>query len=301
MPSYVFTVFTPTYNRAHLLGEVFESLKAQTFTDFEWIIVDDGSTDDTRARIMEWQASACFPIVYVHQENRGKHVAINRGLDLASGEFFLIHDSDDLLLPHTLKRFHEIWNAIPPEEKKSLAGVMGLCAYRDGSIVPKLFPQDSMDISHREYWFEMNMKGDKCYFVLTDLLRRYPFPEISGEKFLAEGVVFNRLNPRFRCVNEVMRIIQYLPDGLTAKARAIRYRSPRGARLYYSEAVRLPTGIKPKLKNMANFIRYSIHSGESLSASLMEVGSPLLFGISLPIGLGLAWIDKARLAGVANH
>jgi len=297
MPSYAFTVFTPTYNRAHLLSEVFESLKAQTFTDFEWIIVDDGSTDDTRARVMEWQASAGFPIVYVHQENRGKHVAINQGLNLASGECFLIHDSDDLLLPHTLKRFHEIWNAIPPEERKFLAGVMGLCAYRDGSIVPKRFPQDSMDMSHWEYWFEMNMKGDKCYFVLTDLLRRYPFPEISGEKFLAEGVVFNRLNPRFWCVNEVMRIIQYLPDGLTAKARAIRYRSPKGARLYYGEAVRLPTGIKPKLKNMANFIRYSVHSGESLKASLAEVGLPLLFGISLPIGLGLAWLDKTRLAG----
>ncbi|MBP1148774.1 glycosyltransferase family 2 protein [Methylocaldum sp. RMAD-M] len=296
MPSYSFTVFTPTYNRARLLAEVFESLKAQTFTDFEWIIVDDGSTDDTRARVEEWQASAGFPIVYVHQENRGKHVAINQGLMLASGEFFLIQDSDDLLLPHTLKRFHEIWNAIPPEEKESLDGVMGLCAYRDGSIVPKRFPRDSMDMSHREYWFEMNMKGDKCYFVRTERLRSYPFPEIPGEKFLAEGVVFNRLNPRFRCVNEVMRIIQYLPDGLTAKARAIRYRSPRGARLYYGEAVRLPTGIKPKLKNMANFIRYSVHAGESLYASLAEVGFPLLFGISLPIGLGLAWIDKARLA-----
>ncbi len=296
MRSYTFTVFTPTYNRAHLLTEVFESLKAQTFTDFEWVVVDDGSTDDTRARVMEWQASAGFPIVYVHQENRGKHVAINRGLSLASGEFFLIHDSDDLLLPHTLKRFHEIWTDIPLAERNSLGGVMGLCAYRDGSIVPQRFPRDAMDMSHREYWFEMNMRGDKCYFVVTDLLRRYPFPEIPGEKFMAEAIVFNQIGEKFRCVNEVMRIVRYLPDGLTAKGRAIRYRNPRGARLYYGEAVRLPTGIKPKLKNMANFIRYSVHAGESLYASLAEVGLPLLFGISLPIGLGLAWIDRLRYA-----
>jgi glycosyltransferase involved in cell wall biosynthesis len=296
MPSYTFTVFTPTYNRARLLAEVFESLEAQAFTDFEWVVVDDGSTDDTRTQVEDWQARARFPIVYVHQENRGKHVAINRGLSLASGELFLIHDSDDLLLPHTLKRFHEIWTSIPLAERKSLGGVMGLCAYRDGSIVPQRFPRDAMDMSHREYWFEMNMRGDKCYFVVTDLLRRYPFPEIPGEKFMAEAIVFNQIEEKFRCVNEVMRIVRYLPDGLTAKGRAIRYRNPRGARLYYGEAVRLPSRIRHKLKNMANFIRYSVHAGESLYASLAEVGFPLLFGISLPVGLGLAWIDRVRYA-----
>ena len=93
--SYTFTVFTPTYNRAATLARVYESLQRQTFTDFEWIIVDDGSTDETAELVQQWRSESSFPIRYIWQPNQGKHVAFNRGVELARGELFLPHDSDD--------------------------------------------------------------------------------------------------------------------------------------------------------------------------------------------------------------
>jgi glycosyltransferase involved in cell wall biosynthesis len=100
-----FTVFTATYNRAHTLHRVYESLKEQTYRQFEWLIVDDGSTDTTRTLVETWQQEANFLISYYYQENQGKHVAINRGVQEARGEYFLIIDSDDTCVPQTLERF----------------------------------------------------------------------------------------------------------------------------------------------------------------------------------------------------
>ncbi|MDD5035343.1 MAG: glycosyltransferase family A protein [Methylococcaceae bacterium] len=296
MAAVTFTVFTATYNRAPLLGRVFSSLSRQTFTDFQWIIVDDGSIDETRGLVQKWQESASFPILYFFQENRGKHVAINRGLEQAEGEFFLIVDSDDQLLPHALERFHAIWNALPLERKRSLAGVMGICLFPDGSISPKIFPRDEMDMSYHEYWYRYDMKGDKCYFLLTERLRMTAYPEIAGEKFMPEGVLFNRIDARFHCVNEPMLVHEYQPGGLSANPVALRYRNPLGARLYYGEAVPLACGLKHKLKLMANFIRFSFHGKVSLRASFGETRSRLLFCLAFPLGAALAGLDRIRLS-----
>ena len=110
---YIFTVFTPTYNRAHTLSRVYQSLQRQTFKNFEWLIIDDGSTDTTPELIESWKKETDFPIRYTWQENQGINATINRGVKEAQGEFFLIIGSDDSFVPETLERFHFYWNAIP--------------------------------------------------------------------------------------------------------------------------------------------------------------------------------------------
>src|SRR5215831_18669122 len=105
----LFTVFTPVFNRRHTLGRVFESLRAQTIRDFEWVVVDDGSTDGVSDLLSEYERTADFPVRVVRQVNAGKHAAWNRGVALARGELFLPADSDDRFVPETLERFRDLW------------------------------------------------------------------------------------------------------------------------------------------------------------------------------------------------
>src|SRR5216684_1317229 len=114
---YVFTVFTPTFNRSLTLSRVYESLRLQTFRDFEWLIVDDGSTDGTKGLVEKWQAESAFAIRYIYQENQGKPAAFNHGVQEARGELFLTLDSDDACVPQALERLKCHWDGISPTEK----------------------------------------------------------------------------------------------------------------------------------------------------------------------------------------
>lgn len=290
---YAFSVCTPTFNRAYLLGDLYRSLVDQAFRDFEWIIVDDGSTDNTKQLVDAWFTEGRLPIIYIFQENSGKHVAVNLAVEVAKGELFLVQDSDDVLLPDALERMERMWLGLSPTERSGLDGLMGLCALPGGVVLPKKFPVDVMTMSHLEYWFKYCMKGDKCAVVRTDLLRRYPSPHIEGEKFLVESVAWNRMNPRFLCVNEVFRVIRYLPDGLSADPVGLRRRNPKGACLGYAEASRLPIPLKFRLKNMASFVRYAMHGGGGFKdwRTCWNRGWLLL---AVPVGLALAFFDNVR-------
>ncbi len=110
---FAFSVFAPTYNRAHTLPRLYSSLCEQTFKDFEWIIVDDGSTDETAEVVKPWLKAAPFRVRYFWKPNGGKHTAINRGVQEAVGRFLAISDSDDWYVPQALDRFIHHWNEIP--------------------------------------------------------------------------------------------------------------------------------------------------------------------------------------------
>src|SRR4051812_47352897 len=140
---YTFTVVTATYNRAHTLHRVYESLLAQTFRDFEWLVVDDGSTDGTRKLIEGWQAEASFAIRYLYQANAGKHIACNRAVREAAGRFITGIDSDDACLPHALERLIHHWNRIPADEQAGFTGVSALCIDETGQLVGTRFPRDT--------------------------------------------------------------------------------------------------------------------------------------------------------------
>src|SRR5690554_5503093 len=124
---HLFTVLTPTYNRAHTLERVYSSLEEQSFQDFEWVIVDDGSTDDTRERVREWQQQARFPIHYFWQENQHKKTAFNKGVREAHGELIVALDSDDSLDMNALDTMAQVWNDIPPPERSKFVAITGLC------------------------------------------------------------------------------------------------------------------------------------------------------------------------------
>jgi glycosyltransferase involved in cell wall biosynthesis len=206
--SVLFTVFTPTYNRAHTLHRVHDSLCAQTLRDFEWIVIDDGSTDGTAELVTKWVKSADFPIRYFRQEHSGKHIAHNLAVGQARGQFVAPLDSDDALPPESLERISALWNGIPVSSRAGYSGIGGLCSDQRGKIIGDCFPESPLDTSLRELIYVLRIRGEKWGVTRTDVLREYPFPELSGTQFVPEGLVGLQMSKNYkrRYVNEVFRI-----------------------------------------------------------------------------------------------
>jgi glycosyltransferase involved in cell wall biosynthesis len=286
---YTFTVLTPTYNRAHTLSRVYESLKAQTCQSFEWLIVDDGSTDETAALIQEWEREADFPIRYTWQENAGKHLAINRGVQEARGQLFLILDSDDACVAEALERFKSHWDSIPPYNRHEFTGVTCLARDPDGNLVGTPFPADPLDSNSLEVRYRYNVQGEKWGFHRTEVLKEFPFPEVAGEEpYVPPSLVWNRIALRYktRYVNDSLRIFYPpLPDALRSRRRPVK--APEGARLYYQEFVNLeyPFPELVLLRNYANYVRYSLHGKIGLAAQPSGIRSPLRWLAAFPMGL----------------
>jgi len=230
----LFTVFTATYNRAHTIHRVFDSLCAQTFRDFEWLVVDDGSTDNTFELMETWRRSAEFPIRYFKQENSGKHIAHNLGAREARGQFFLPLDSDDACVPEALERFAHHWNSIPAAERVQFSGVGGLCRNQHGEIVGDRFPSDPFDCSWRDICYVHRIRGEKWGITLTALVRQFPFPDLAGSNFVPEGMVWLEIarTHKIRCVNEILRIY-YVDDSKTGPTLTKQSEDNASGLLYY--------------------------------------------------------------------
>ncbi|AZY50174.1 glycosyltransferase family 2 protein [Bordetella avium] len=218
-----FTVLTSTYNRSETLPRVYRSLQAQTWRDFEWLIVDDGSTDATRQIVMQWQADAAFPIRYLWQENQHKKTAFNLGVREARGEFIVALDSDDELTPSALSVFDRAWRDIPEAQRAGFVAITGLCARPDGSIVGDRFPADIFDSSAVDMYFRERVGGEKFGCMRTDVLRRFPFPEdIAG--FVPESLVWwaiARAGYRSRFINQVVRRYHESPSSLSSEGLSL--------------------------------------------------------------------------------
>ena len=167
------TVTTPTYQRATTLSRVYDSLLRQTCADFEWVVVDDGSADQTRELVEGWIGSSPFSIRYFYQENSGKHVAENLAAREARGKFLATLDSDDWYLPDAISSFIKLWESIPRHERHLFAGGVALCAYPDGRIVGSRFPSDVLDTSYAELRTVHQVTGDKVGFGRVDIVRRF--------------------------------------------------------------------------------------------------------------------------------
>lgn len=293
------TVLTPTFNRAHLLPRVHQSLIDQTEKAFEWIIVDDGSTDGTQSLVERWIEDSPFPVSYVWQENRGKHAAVNHGVQLAKGELILILDSDDWLVPNAIERIRYWWQSIPVGERTRYAGVAGLCALPSGTIVGTHFPKDVLDSDSIEIRVRYKVKGDKCEVWRKDVLQRFPFPEDLG-RFVTEALVWNRIahHYKLRFVNEVWKITEYQEEGLTARSLALRASSPHAARLYYKEFAESNRSDIPTLRRLreyANYTRFSLHGNVSLVCQAGDVKYKALWALAAPVGVMLYLRDRSRL------
>lgn len=236
------TVFTPTYNRAYILHNLYESLMRQTFTDFEWLVIDDGSSDNTRELVEGWMAEEhTFEIRYVRQENGGKCRAINRALDLAQGELFFTVDSDDYLTDDALEKVAFWFSQLDPSGK--IKGIVANRGYSSTQTENFLFDEDYLDKTLLDiYSFTRNGKrvfdGERAFVFYTEFHRAYKYPEIAGENFMTEAVVWNRMandGYKMRFYNDIIWVFEYKEDGLTKAGNRVFLNNPRGYGLWLKE------------------------------------------------------------------
>ena len=187
------TVFTPTYQRAHLLHRVHGSLSVQDFRGFEWLVVDDGSTDDTADRVAGWAESSDFPVRYLHQPNQGKPAATNHAARQARGELFLPFDSDDSCRPEALSTLVSAWLSIPEDERARFAGVACHCLDESGRLVGDPYPAGVVDCSLQEMRYRHGVRGEKWGLVRTQLLLEHPFPTGPDMQHVPEDVVWDAI------------------------------------------------------------------------------------------------------------
>jgi glycosyltransferase involved in cell wall biosynthesis len=304
--SILFTVFTPTYNRAHTLHRVYDSLCAQTLQDFEWLVIDDGSTDNTAELVTNWAKSAEFPIRYFKQKHSGRHIAHNFAMGEARGQFFLPLDSDDACLPVALERMLHHWNAIPQSERARFCGVEGLCIDQNGQLIGDRYPSDPFDTTLRERKYVYRLHGEKWGSALTEVLRRFPFPEVPATQFVPEGTVYHELAKTYRdrCVNEVFRVY-YIDDPKTGGAisQRNRYRDDAPGRWHYYIWL-LNNDIEYLLRAPVPFLKAAVMlpiaahgAGKGLRgtlSSLRTARSKLLVVLALPFSCLLYAYDSAR-------
>ena len=237
------TIFTPTYNRKEKLEKLYDSLTAQEEKNFEWLIVDDGSTDNTEILIKEIaKKEKEFNIIYKKTENGGKHRAINYGLNYANGKVFAIVDSDDYLLPCAVRRIREYFEDIEKNKNGEIkfAGVAAQRGYNEEKSIGKTFDGKYIDAKSTERR-KNNIEGDKFEIYYTQILRENRFPEIDGEKFMTEAIVWTRIAYKdyyLRWYNDIIYICEYLKGGLTDTREKLIEASPKGYALYIKEQVR---------------------------------------------------------------
>ena len=234
---YLFTVFTPTYNRAHTLHRVYDSLVSQTFRDFEWLVVDDGSTDRTRTLLAGWTEDADFPIRYLYQPNQGKHVTYNHAVPKARGALFLTFDSDDCCVPHALETLKYYWETIPEERRSEFSAINVLCVDRHGRIIGDSFPEYVFDSDYLAIAYRWKLRGDKWGFQRTEVMREYPFPVPPVRlTHIPEGTVWLRIARKYktRCVNEPLLQV-FESEGSLSRSRDFSQTAYR--RNFYSRIV----------------------------------------------------------------
>lgn len=211
------TIITPTYNRAYILNRLYESLERQTSKDFLWIVVDDGSQDETANLIKEWKKNSSFLIEYYYRQNGGKHRAINSVIDLVSTNFVFIVDSDDYLCDDAIETINEWLADLDDDSIAGVSGTKGQMIKNQLEIIGEFPGQDHIIASNLERK-KYNLLGDKAEIYRATLLKKYHFPEFEGEKFIPENTVWDRIaldGKKIIWYKKILVVCEYLDDGLT--------------------------------------------------------------------------------------
>lgn len=255
------TILTPTFNRANLLTRLYESLCRQTIYNFEWILIDDGSTDETSSLAKNFLLSNKFQFKYLYKNNGGKHTAINRGIDVARGEYIFIVDSDDFLPYNSIEIINNKIQHI--KSLKNYNTICGICGEKQniGSTDFELSFDKEMICNNLEFRYKYKIKGDKAEVFKTEILRQFKFPEYNNEKFCPEALVWDRISSKYNTFYfpEVVYYCEYQEEGLTARIYQVRRDSPRGTLQYYKELSKnKKVPIYYRLRGTINFYRFKI-------------------------------------------
>ena len=286
------TVFTPTYNRAYCLHQVYESLIRQSNQNFCWLIVDDGSNDNTKELVRCWNKDGKIEIIYIFQENQGMHGAHNTAYANIETKLNICIDSDDFLPNNAIALILEKWEAV--KEDDSIAGIVGLDADKNRNIIGTAIPKELKRCTLSGLYQNHGVKGDKKLVYRTDIVKKYPpYPIFKGERFVPLDYLYLLIDQDYHLapLNEVLIIVDYQLDGSTLNIFKQYRKNPRG--FAFSRISRIQYGytFKERFKNCIHLVS-SLFLLKDISL-VYNINKTLLL-LSLPFGLALFFYIRIK-------
>ncbi|MBT0607930.1 glycosyltransferase family 2 protein [Aequorivita echinoideorum] len=278
------TVFTPTFNRAHLLPRLYESLCMQTNKNFIWLIIDDGSRDNTEYLVKGWISKNLVDIQYHYKTNGGMHTAHNLAYSLIETELNTCIDSDDYLPVNAVELIIENWNNII--DKTNIAGIIGLDADQQGSIIGSKIPNNLSRGTLSDLYLKHGVTGDKKIVIRTEIIKEFPkYPEYTGEKLVPLGALYILIGKKFDFLysNDILCIVEYQNEGSSKTIFRQYAQSPKGFAYARKISINNEAGLINKFKNYTHLISSSLFA-KDISVAFIGVN---FFGslIALPSGL----------------
>ncbi len=289
------TIFTPAYNRAHTLGRTYESLVRQTCKDFEWLVIDDGSTDNTRELVEGWIAENRIPIRYIYQGNQGMHGAHNTAYRNIKTELNTCIDSDDYMPDDAVEKIVTFWGKHGSDK---YAGIIGLDQTEDGKIIGSRFPDDMAECTLQGY-YAAGGSGDKKLVYRTDIINSYPeYPLFEGERYVGLAYKYMLIDKDYKLLtlNEPLVVVEYQLDGSSYNMYRQYWRNPKGFSFFRkTEMVCAPT-LKRRFISCVHYVASSIIAGNR--RFLQESPQKMLTALATP--LGLLWYVRIRMKVISG-
>jgi glycosyltransferase involved in cell wall biosynthesis len=287
------TIFTPTYNRAYLLHNLYESLCRQHCEDFIWLIIDDGSTDNTKTLVDTWTAENKIDIEYYYKENGGMHSAHNSAYDIIKTELNICIDSDDYLTDNAIELILNYWDQNKDEK---YAGILGLDIYKNGKMVSnKEFPAELTSGKYYHLKGKYGLVGDIKFVYRTDVIKKYPkYPEFPGEKFTPLGYKYLLIDYDYDMLflNKPLCVVEYMADGSTKNIIRQYFKNPNGFNYERNIRMKYAYTFAERFKNAMHYV--------SSSVILKDIGfiskstNKGLTILAIPFGLGLYFYLKIK-------
>ena len=298
MCKYKFTIYTPVYNTGKTIHRVYKSLRAQTYRNFEWIIINDGSNDDSGEIIRFIIRESDFEIKFLDlDENIGFNKSMNLAVKNADGEFFLISHSDDEFEPESLEIFQNSWNKLSEKQKKQLQGVKCNCKDQFGILIGDRFPKEFFISDIFEIAYKYKITGEKWGFIKTDIMQEFPFPK--EHKFTPESLIWNRMFFKYPAlfINDYLRVyyVDDNPESLSKRTKdANKFANIKRLvpldyiNIYFKKMIRYPI---PLVKIIVSYTQYSLRAGLCINDILNEVNSfykKILIVVLFPLSIILS-------------
>lgn len=276
------TIFTPTYNRAYTLEKLYNSLVSQTNKNFEWLVVDDGSTDNTKELLQSWTDERKIDINYIYQENQGKMIAFNNGVKNCDNEYFFCVDSDDYLTNDAIQL---LTNALTKIDNDKISGIIALKGVNENQPIGTYMPENLKQSSLKNLYEKYRFKGDTALIYKTKILKQFPFVLQRKEKFIGENYVYDQIDEKYEMMlmNKIIYICNYLNDGYTKNTIKLLKENPYSYMIMKLQSSRISKNIIYKIKHMAGYIAMGIFVNEK--KLIKKSNNYILAMISFPLGL----------------
>lgn len=287
------TIFTPTYNRAYILPKLYDSLCEQTCQDFEWLIVDDGSTDHTKELVDNWRQECKMDIQYIYQDNSGKMMAHNKAAQASKTELFMCVDSDDhLCSPQVVRDIISFWDN---HSKKYCDNICGIIAFKEIGQKRMAFPE-GMNVAHLSELDEKGFKGEATLVFRRDVLEQYPFPSFIGEKFVTDVYIYDQIDQKynFMLFPYYVQHCDYHEDGYSHNYMKLLFNNPQGFRAYHNQCVRFKK--KGYLKSVICYVALSLRIGDR--GMFRHAANRPLTALLFPLGVLKYLYDNYRLSHI---